>query len=98
MRIVVLGGAGKMGAIAVEDLVANHRVGEVILADRDMEGAAAIAEYLDNPKLSITESDLNDHAALVALLGRADACVNATVYYTNLTVMEACIECGTLYP
>lgn len=97
MRIVVLGGAGKMGAIAVEDLVVNPRVDAVVLADRDMEGAAAIAEYLDSPKLSIVESDLNDHAALVALLEPADACVNATVYYTNLKVMEACIEAGTHY-
>ncbi len=97
MRIVVLGGAGKMGAIAVEDLVVNPRVDEVILADRDMTGAAAIAEYLDSPKLSITESDLNDHAALVALLEPVDACVNATVYYTNLKVMEACLEAGTHY-
>jgi len=97
MRVVVLGGAGKMGAIAVEDLVVNPRVDEVILADRDMDGAAAIAGYLDSPKLTITESDLNDHDALVALLEPADACVNATVYYTNLKVMEACLEAGTHY-
>ena len=97
MRMVVLGGAGKMGAIAVEDLVVNPRVDEVVLADRDLEGAAAIAAYLDSPKLSIAESDLNDHSALVALLDPADACVNATVYYTNLKVMEACIEAGTHY-
>jgi saccharopine dehydrogenase-like NADP-dependent oxidoreductase len=97
MKIVVLGGAGKMGAIAVEDLVVNPRVDEVVLADRDMDGAAAIAEYLDSPKLSIVEADLNDHAALVELLEPADACVNATVYYTNLMVMEACLEAGTHY-
>ena len=47
MKIVVLGGAGKMGALAVEDLVVNPRVERVVLADRDMVGAAAIAEYLD---------------------------------------------------
>ncbi len=97
MRIVVLGGAGKMGALAVEDLVMNPRVDEVILADRDMGGAGAIADYLDSPKLSVVESDLNDHEALVALLESADGCVNATVYYTNLKVMEACLEAGTHY-
>ena len=97
MKIVVLGGAGKMGALAVEDLVVNPRVDEVVLADRDMVGAAAIAEYLDSPKLSIAEADLNDHGALFALLEPADACVNATVYYTNLKVMEACLEAGTHY-
>ena len=30
MKIVVLGGAGKMGCLAVEDLVLNPRVDEVI--------------------------------------------------------------------
>ena len=97
MRVVVLGGAGKMGALAVEDLVMNPRVDEVIFADRDMGGAGAIADYLDSPKLSVVESDLNDHEALVALLESADGCVNATVYYTNLKVMEACLEAGTHY-
>jgi saccharopine dehydrogenase-like NADP-dependent oxidoreductase len=86
-----------MGAISVEDLVVNPRVDEVVLADRDMVGAAAIAEYLDSPKLSIVEADLNDHYALAALLEPADACVNATVYYTNMKVMEACLEAGTHY-
>jgi len=97
MKIVVLGGAGKMGVLAVEDLVINPRVDEVILADRDMEGAAAIAEHLNSPKLSIVEADLFDHAGLVELLEPADACVNATVYYTNLRVMEACLEAKTHY-
>ena len=97
MRIVVLGGAGKMGALAVEDLVINPRVDEVVLADRDVAAAAPIADYLDSPKLSVVAADLNDHGGLVALLESADACVNATVYYTNLAVMEACLEAGTHY-
>ncbi len=97
MRIVVLGGAGKMGALAVEDLAINPRVDEVVLADRDMDAAGAVADYLDNPKLSMVEVDLNDHDGLVALLEPADACVNATVYYTNLAVMEACLAAGTHY-
>jgi saccharopine dehydrogenase (NAD+, L-lysine-forming) len=97
MNIVVLGGAGKMGAIAVEDLVVNPRVDGVLLADRDMVGAAAISKYLDSPKLSVAEADLNDHTALVEMLEPADACVNATVYYTNLKVMEACLEAETHY-
>jgi saccharopine dehydrogenase-like NADP-dependent oxidoreductase len=97
MRIVVLGGAGKMGALAVEDLAINPRVDEVVLADRDSAAAAAVADYLDSPKLSTVEVDLNDHDGLVALLGPAAACVNATVYYTNLAVMEACLAAGTHY-
>ena len=41
-----------------------------------MAGAAAIAEYLDSPKLSIVEADLNDHAALVALVRAGDRIVS----------------------
>ena len=92
MKIIVLGGAGKMGVLSVEDLVINDRVSEVVLADRDMEMANAIAKHLDSPKLSVRQIDLNDHKALVDLLQDADACVNATVYYTNLKVMAACLD------
>ena len=97
MKIVVLGGAGKMGSLAVEDLVINAQVAEIVIADRDHEMARAVAEYLDSPKLSVQTVDLNDHEALVQLLQPADACVNATIYYTNLKVMEACLEAQTHY-
>ena len=97
MRISVLGGAGKMGSIAVQDLAMNDAVGEVVVADLDMEAAKTVARYLNSPKLSIQQVDLMDHEALVAVLQSADACVNATVYYTNLQVMEACLEAKTHY-
>jgi len=97
MKIVVLGGAGKMGCIAVQDLAGDERVEQVIVADRDLEAARAVADYVGSPKLKLVYVDLNDHAALVDLLREADACLNATVYYTNLAVMEACLEAGTHY-
>jgi saccharopine dehydrogenase-like NADP-dependent oxidoreductase len=97
MRIIVLGGAGKMGCISVQDLAQDKRVKQVVIADRDMQAARTVADALDSPKVSIQEVDLTDHAGLVAALKEADACVNATVYYTNLQVMEACLEAGTHY-
>jgi saccharopine dehydrogenase-like NADP-dependent oxidoreductase len=97
MKIVVLGGAGKMGSIAVQDLVLNNRVSEVVIADVNMQAAREIATYLNSSKISIQSVNLGDHDALVAILREADACVNATVYYTNLKVMEACLEACTHY-
>ena len=97
MRIVVLGGGGKMGSIAVQDLACNPRVDEVIVADLNPDAARTVIDYIDSPKLSAQQVDVSDHEALVALLSGADACVNATVYYTNLKVMEACLEAGTHY-
>jgi saccharopine dehydrogenase-like NADP-dependent oxidoreductase len=97
MKIVVLGGAGKMGCIAVQDLAGDRRVGEVVIADRDLGQARTVAEIINNPKVSIQPVDVTDHDALVGLLEGADACLNATVYYFNLQVMEACLEAGVPY-
>ena len=97
MRIIVLGGAGKMGCIAVQDLAGDQRVKEVVIADYDLEQARTVAEVINSPKVSIQQVDLNDHDALVGLLKGADTCLNATVYYTNLPVMEACLEAGACY-
>ncbi|MDH7486403.1 MAG: saccharopine dehydrogenase NADP-binding domain-containing protein [Anaerolineae bacterium] len=97
MRIVVLGGAGKMGCIAVQDLAGDRRVDEVIIADRDLNQARTVAQTIGSPKVVIRQVDLAEHDALVGLLRGADVCLNATVYYTNLQVMQACLEAGVDY-
>ena len=97
MKIIVLGGAGKMGCIAVQDLAGDRRVGEVVIADWDLGQARTVAEIINKPKVSIQQVDATDHHALVGLLEGADACLNATVYYFNLQVMEACLEAGVPY-
>jgi len=97
MKIVVLGGAGKMGCIAAQDLALDARVDQVVIADRDMDAARTVADYLGSAQVQLARVDLNDRAALVSLLRDADTCLNATVYYTNLPVMEACIEAKTHY-
>jgi saccharopine dehydrogenase (NAD+, L-lysine-forming) len=97
MKIIVLGGAGKMGCVAVQDLAGDERVDHVVIADRDMEAARTVADIIDSPKIQLAEVDLNDHAGLVETLREADACLNATVYYTNLKVMAACLEARTHY-
>jgi saccharopine dehydrogenase-like NADP-dependent oxidoreductase len=97
MKIIVLGGAGKMGCIAVQDLAGDKRVGEVIITDQDVAQARTVAGIINSPKVSIQTVDVTDHHALVNLLRGADACLNATVYYFNLQVMEACLEAGVHY-
>lgn len=97
MRIYVLGGAGKMGCISVQDLANDDRVDEVIIADINTEGAQVVADYLGSPKISIQRVDINNESAFLKSLEGADACLNATVYYTNLQVMEACLKVGVPY-
>ncbi len=97
MRIVVLGGAGKMGSIAVQALSKEDRVDEIVIADFNPEQAKVVADYIGSPKISVQRVDVNDHDLLVRTLQGADACLNATVYYTNLPIMEACLEAGVPY-
>ena len=97
MRIVVLGGAGKMGCIAVQALVRESRVDEIVIGDFNLEQAQVVADYIKSPKISIEHVDVNEHDKLVETLKGADACLNATVYYTNLPIMEACLDAGVHY-
>jgi saccharopine dehydrogenase (NAD+, L-lysine-forming) len=97
MHIFVLGGAGKMGCIAVQALANDARVDDVIIGDINLEQAKIVADYLDSPKIKIKKVDINDQDGFVNALAGADACLNATVYYTNLPVMEACLKAGINY-
>jgi saccharopine dehydrogenase-like NADP-dependent oxidoreductase len=97
MKIVVLGGAGMMGCIAVQDLAHSEGVDEVIIADLNMERAEQVADFIGSAKVSRLQVDVRDHEALVSALRGAQTCLNATVYYANLEVMGACLEAGTHY-
>lgn len=97
MRIVVLGGSGMMGCISTQDLAQDRRVTEVVIGARNMQKAKEVAEAIGSPKVTIRQVDVTNHDALVGVLKGADACLNATVYYTNLQVMEACLEAGVHY-
>jgi len=97
MKIIVLGGGGMMGCIAVQDLARSEAVDEVVIADLSLERAGQVAAYLDNPKVSTVQVDVSDHDALVRTLRGADCCLNATVYYFNLEVLGACLEAGVHY-
>lgn len=97
MKITVIGGAGKMACISVQDLARDERVDEVLIADINLEQAKEVAEYIDNPKIQITKVDVNDKQNLVEVLKGSDACLNGTVYNTNLPIMEACLEAGVHY-
>jgi saccharopine dehydrogenase-like NADP-dependent oxidoreductase len=99
MKIIVLGGAGLMGRIAVKDLAASEGVDEVVIADRDTELAQKVVNLLPTgrSKVSVTHTDVTDPGKLVATLRGADSVLNAVHYYYNLDVMQACLRAGVHY-
>ena len=86
-----------MGCISVQDLAGDDRVSEVVIADQDLAQARIVAETVGSPKIEIQGVDASDHDSLVRVLQGADACLNATVYYFNLPIMEACLETRVPY-
>lgn len=97
MRITVLGGAGKMGCISVQGLAQDSRVDEIILADLNSGHAEIVIDTLKSSKIKFQKVDLQDEEQLDAALQSSDVCLNATTYYTNLLVMEACLRNGVHY-
>ena len=69
MKIIVLGGAGEMGCIAVQDLAGDRRVHQVVIADLDVGQARTVAEAIGSSKVSVQPVDLHDRAALAARSG-----------------------------
>ena len=94
MKIVVLGGAGLMGRIAVKDLAASEGTQQIVIADRDIDLAQKVADLLPKgrSKVLIVQTDVTDRARLVDTLRGADAVLNAVHYYFNLEVMRACLK------
>lgn len=97
MRVTVLGGAGKMGCIAVQALAGDPRVDRVAIADINIEQARTVRDYLDSPKVAIKPVEAAGPQRFVHALQGSDVCLNATVYYTNLEVMQACLLAGVHY-
>ncbi|HKB46302.1 MAG TPA: saccharopine dehydrogenase NADP-binding domain-containing protein, partial [Ktedonobacterales bacterium] len=99
MHLVVLGGGGAMGRITVRALAEDTRVAQVTVADLRLEAAERTIAWLaeGRAKAHAAACDVRDEAALAALLGGADAVLNATDYPFNLAVMRASLAAKVHY-
>jgi len=96
MRMLVLG-AGLQGSACAFDLVQQDRVSHVTLADIQPERAAGFVKAFAGKKLTLAKLDVQDSAALAALLAGHVAVLNALPYYFNLDVTRAAVAAGLHY-
>jgi saccharopine dehydrogenase-like NADP-dependent oxidoreductase len=91
-RILVLGGSGEMGSVAVADLLAqtDH---EIAVGDIRPDAARALLRGLDAPE-RVVEVDVDDAGSLAAALQETDLVVNATYMRHNVPVTDAAIAAG----
>lgn len=92
MHIIVLGGAGAMGRIAVRALTEYQDIDQITIADYNEERAHLVAASLQASNIVVKQIDVNDEERLRALLHGADAILNAVEYVFNLPVLKACIQ------
>ena len=92
MHIIVLGGAGAMGRIAVRTLTEYADIDQITIADYNEERAHEVATSLHSSNILVKQIDVNDEERLRALLRGADVVLNAVEYVFNLPVLKACIQ------
>lgn len=95
-RVAVVGGAGAMGRITVGDLAATAPDVELIIADRDIRAARALATSLPR-RVRVVEVDAADPRTLVRALAGTSVIVNACHHDFNLRVMDAALSLGAHY-
>jgi saccharopine dehydrogenase-like NADP-dependent oxidoreductase len=91
-RILVLGGSGEMGSVAVADLIerADH---EVTVGDIRPDAATALLRRLGAPE-HVVRVDVDDPASLAAALADTEVVLNATYMRHNVPVTDAAIAAG----
>ena len=97
--IVVLGGAGGVGRVAVEALTHIDSVDEVVVTDLRAEAAGAVVAELGSAKLRAAAVDVGNAGGLATLLDGADVVLNCVgpFYRFGPPTLAAAIRAGVGY-
>ncbi|MDX2512316.1 MAG: saccharopine dehydrogenase NADP-binding domain-containing protein, partial [Desulfobacterales bacterium] len=99
MKKVIIIGAGAQGNVICGVLSKADDIGEIMLADIDMERANEVAQYVGSEKIKTGRVNAADKSDIVNLLktGSYDLVINATLMTFNRQIMEAALEVGVHY-
>lgn len=99
MKKVLIIGAGAQGNVICGVLSKADDIGEIMLADIDMERADEVAQYVGSEKIKTGMLNAADKADIVNLLKteRYDLVINATLMTFNRPIIEAALEAGVHY-
>jgi saccharopine dehydrogenase (NAD+, L-lysine-forming) len=98
-RIVVIGGCGTVGAIAVKTLASFDDFDEIVVADIDYEGARTCAQEAGAEKCSAIMVDASNPDNIKEVVKGADIVLNVCgpFYKLGPIVLKAVIEAGINY-
>ncbi len=100
MAKVVIIGAGGVGTVVAHKCAQNPDVfSEVVIASRNKAKCDALAKAIGAPNITTDSVDADHVDQVVALFRRhkPDIVINVALPYQDLTIMDACLECGVNY-
>lgn len=100
MAKVLIIGAGGVGTVVAYKCAQNPEVfTEIVLASRTRSKCEAIARKIGSGRITTDSVDADSVEQLVELLNRhrPELVINVALPYQDLTIMEACLQCGVNY-
>jgi len=100
MKKILIIGAGGVGTVVAHKVAQNSDVfSEITLASRTKSKCDAIAAAVGGNKIKTAQVDADNVSELVALFKaeKPEMVINVALPYQDLTIMDACLECGVHY-
>ena len=100
MGKVLIIGAGGVGTVVAHKCAQNPDVFEqIVIASRTKSKCDAVAKAIGKPNITTDQVDADSVPQLVELFKRhrPDIVINVALPYQDLTIMDACLECGVNY-
>ena len=99
MSKVLIIGAGGVGTVVAQKIAADPVFTEVMLASRTKSKCDAVAAAIGGDRVQTAQVDADSVPQLCELMRsfRPDLVVNVALPYQDLTIMDACLECGANY-
>ena len=100
MNKVIIIGCGGVGTVCAHKCAQNPDVfHEIVIASRNRAKCDAVARAIGAPNVTTDQVDADEVDQLVALFNRhkPNLVINLALPYQDLTIMEACLQCGVNY-
>ena len=97
-RVLIIG-AGGVGTVVAHKVAANPVFTDVMLASRTKSKCDQIAAAIGGDRIKTEQVDADSVADLCRVMRgfRPDIVINVALPYQDLTIMDACLECGVNY-
>lgn len=98
-RVVVLGGCGGIGSVAVRTLASGDFFDEIVVAEKRYDAACEMAEALDPERVKAVSIDVEDEAGIGKVIEGSTVVLNCIgpFYRFGPPVLRAVIESGINY-